>query len=94
MKTEYDFSRAKRGAVVPQTGKTRITIYIDDAILEEFRIRSDAAGKGYQTLINDALQEYLSNDSGNLEETLRKVIREEMGRGIHQRIHLRGQPPT
>ncbi|MBT1076537.1 BrnA antitoxin family protein [Geobacter grbiciae] len=80
MKAEYDFSKAKRGAVVPQTGKTRITIYLDDAILEEFRNRADAAGKGYQTLINDALRKYLKNDSANLEETLRKVIREEMGR--------------
>jgi uncharacterized protein (DUF4415 family) len=80
MKDEYDFSNAKRGAVVPQTGKTRMTMYLDDATLEEFRIRADSAGKGYQTLINDALREYLSKDSGNLEETLRKVIREEMGR--------------
>jgi uncharacterized protein (DUF4415 family) len=80
MKAEYDFSKAKRGAVVPQTGKTRITIYLDDAILDGFRNRADAAGKGYQTLINDALREHLAKDSGNLEETLRKVIREEMGR--------------
>ena len=80
MKAEYEFSKAKRGAVVPQTGKTRITMYLDDAILEEFRNRADAAGKGYQTLINDALREYLAKDSGTLEETLRKVIREEMGR--------------
>ena len=80
MKAEYDFSKAKRGAVVPQTGKARITIYLDDAILEEFRKRADVAGKGYQTLINDALREYLSKDSDNLEKTLRKVIREEMGR--------------
>lgn len=43
-------------------------------------LRVNAAGKGYQTLINDALREYLTKDSGNLEETLRKVIREEMGR--------------
>ena len=80
MKAEYDFSKAKRGAVVPQTGKTRITIYLDDAVLEGFRNRAEAAGKGYQTMINDALREYLSKDSENLEETLRKVIREEMGR--------------
>jgi uncharacterized protein (DUF4415 family) len=80
MKAEYDFSKAQRGAVVPQAGKTRITIYLNDAILEEFRNRADAAGKGYQTLINDALREYLTKDSRNLEETLRKVIREEMGR--------------
>ena len=79
MKAEYDFSKAKRGAVVPQTGKTRITIYLDDAVLEGFRNRADAAGKGYQTMINDALREFLSKDSENLEETLRKVIREEMG---------------
>jgi uncharacterized protein (DUF4415 family) len=80
MKAEYAFSKAKRGAVVPQTGKTRITMYLDDAILEEFRRRADAAGKGYQTMINDALREHLAKDSGELEETLRRVIREEMGR--------------
>jgi len=80
MKTEYDFSKAKRGAVVQQTGKTRITMYLDDAVFEEFRIRADAAGKGYQTLINDALRDSLAKDSGNLEETLRKIIREELGR--------------
>jgi len=81
MKSEYDFTDAKRGAVVPQTGKTRITIYLDDAILEEFRSRADAAGKGYQTLINDALRNYLAQPSEDLEQALRKVIREEMGRG-------------
>ncbi|HLC21671.1 MAG TPA: BrnA antitoxin family protein, partial [Candidatus Methylomirabilis sp.] len=59
MKREYDFSRGKRGAVVPQTGKTRITIYIDDDILEEFRDRADASGRGYQTMMNDALRAYL-----------------------------------
>ena len=80
MKAEYRFSKAKRGAVVPQTGKTRITMYLDDPILEEFRRRADAAGKGYQTMINDALREYLAKDFGKLEETLRRVIREEMGR--------------
>jgi len=80
MKAEYDFSQAKRGAVVPQTGKTRITIYLDDAILEEFRLRADAAGKGYQTLINEVLREFVAKDSSSLEETLRKVIREELGR--------------
>ena len=80
MKDEYDFSNAKRGAVVSQTGKTRITMYLDDTTLEEFRNRADAAGKGYQTMINDALREYLLKDSDSLEEILRKVIREEMGR--------------
>jgi uncharacterized protein (DUF4415 family) len=80
MKAEYDFSKAKRGAVVPQVGKTRITIYLDDSVIEEFRARAESAGKGYQTMINDALKEYLAKGSDTLEETLRKVIREEMGR--------------
>lgn len=65
MKAEYEFSNAKRGAVVPQTGKTRITMYLDDATLEEFRNRADAVGKGYQTMINDVLREYLSKFPGN-----------------------------
>ena len=51
MKKEYDFSKAKRGTVIPQKGKTRISIYIDDEILKEFRIRADQSGRGYQTMI-------------------------------------------
>lgn len=79
MKREYDFSRGKRGAVVPQTGKTRITIYIDDDILEVFRDRADASGRGYQTMINDALRAYLGKASQPMDEdTLRCVIREEI----------------
>lgn len=79
MKAEYDFSQAKRGAVIPQTGKTRITIYIDDDVLETFRERSDSAGKGYQTMINEALRQYLEKAKQPLdEETLRRVIQEEL----------------
>jgi uncharacterized protein (DUF4415 family) len=79
MKAEYDFDRAKRGAVVPQAGKTRITIYIDDDILEAFRDRSDAAGKGYQTMMNQALREFLGKSQLPLnEETLRRVLQEEL----------------
>lgn len=79
MKLEYDFSRGKRGAVVPQTGKTRIMIYIDDDILEAFRDRADASGRGYQTMINDALRAYLGKASQPMDEdTLRRVIREEV----------------
>ena len=59
MKPEYDFSQAKRGTVIPQTGKTHITIYIDDDVLETFQERGDSAGKGYQTIMNEALREYL-----------------------------------
>lgn len=79
MKAEYDFSVARRGAVIPQTGKTRIAVYIDDDVLETFRARSDAAGKGYQTIMNEALREYLDKMKQPLdEETLRRVIQEEL----------------
>lgn len=79
MKAEYDFSEAKRGAVLPQTGKTRITIYIDDDVLETFRERSESAGKGYQTMMNEALRQYLEKVKQPLDEdTLRRVIQEEL----------------
>jgi uncharacterized protein (DUF4415 family) len=79
MKAKHDFSQGKRGAVIPQIGKTRITIYIDDNVLEKFRQRGDAAGKGYQTAINEALREYLDKTKQPLdEETLRRVIQEEL----------------
>jgi uncharacterized protein (DUF4415 family) len=60
MKAEYDFSSARRGVVLQHNGKSPITIYLDDALLAEFRKRADAAGKGLETLINDSLSEYLS----------------------------------
>jgi uncharacterized protein (DUF4415 family) len=59
VKKEYDFTKSKRGPVVPQKGKTRITIYIDNDVLEEFRVRADSEGYGYQTMINEVLREYL-----------------------------------
>src|SRR5260370_33616302 len=59
MKKVYDFSKGKRGAVIPRTGKTRITIYMDDAVLKRFKAQSEKSGKGYQTLINEALKSYL-----------------------------------
>jgi uncharacterized protein (DUF4415 family) len=84
MKKEYDFKKARRGAVAPQKGKTRITIYIDDDVLQEFRARSDAAGYGYQTMINEALRQHLEKGQKQLDEALlRQVIREELERGSH-----------
>jgi uncharacterized protein (DUF4415 family) len=81
MKKEYDFSKGTRGAVIPQTGKTRITIYIDDDILEEFRGRSDAAGYGYQTMMNQALRDYLGKAKQPVDaRTLRRILREELKR--------------
>ncbi|RPJ55845.1 MAG: ribbon-helix-helix protein, CopG family [Acidobacteria bacterium] len=79
MKKEYDFENAKRGPVIPSQGKTRITIFLDDDILEAFRSRAEEAGRGYQTMINDALRMYLGKASRPVdEETLRRVIREEL----------------
>ena len=86
MKTTYDFSNAKRGPVAPTpAGKTRITIRIDDDTLDWFRGQVHAAGGGnYQTLINAALRMHMetqeSEGQGGLEETLRRVIREEFPR--------------
>ena len=81
MKKEYDFSAAQRGSVVQQPGKTRITMYLDNDVLEDFRERADASGSGYQTMINKALREYLSKKQDTLSEvTLRKVVREELER--------------
>lgn len=81
MKKEYDFSKAKRGPVVPQSGKTRITIYIDTPILEEFRQRADEAGHGYQTMINEVLKQYLDANQKPLDaDAVRQVIREELER--------------
>jgi uncharacterized protein (DUF4415 family) len=80
MKAEYDFSKAKRGAIVPAaSGKTRITIRLDNELIDWFRARVNAAGGGnYQSLINDALKAYVHQQG--LEATLRKLIREELRR--------------
>jgi uncharacterized protein (DUF4415 family) len=79
MKKEYDFSKAKRGAVIAQPGKTRITIYLDSDLLETFRDRADAAGRGYQTMINEALREHLGHWAEPVDAaTIRRIVREEL----------------
>lgn len=79
MKKVYDFSKGKRGAVIPTTGKTRITIYMDDAILKRFKAQSETSGKGYQTLINEALKSHLGlTDQPVTKELVRKIVREEL----------------
>jgi len=80
MRKEYDFSRARRGPVVPiPLGKTRITIRIDDDVLQWFKDQVHTAGGGnYQTLLNAALREHIKNQREPLEDTLRRVIREEL----------------
>jgi len=77
MRAEYDFSKGKRGALIPQKGKTRISIYIDNATLQAFRERADASGTGYQTMMNDALRAYLAEAEPPLTESkLRKILEE------------------
>ncbi len=80
MKREYDFTGAKRGAVVKAApGKSRITIRLDNAVLDWFRKQAHAAGGGnYQTFINDALKQHIAVSREPRESTLRRVIREEM----------------
>lgn len=79
MRAEYDFSKGKRGAVIPQKGKTRISIFIDNAVLDEFRARAEKAGTGYQTMMNDALGKFLAEtDQPVTEKVLRQVLRQEL----------------
>lgn len=80
MRKEYDFSQARQGPVEPvPTGKTRITIRLDDDVLDWFRERVHEAGGGnYQSLINQALRDVIQNRREPLEETLRRVLREEL----------------
>jgi uncharacterized protein (DUF4415 family) len=79
MKKVYDFSNAKRGAVIPAAGKTRITIYMDDDIVKRFKAQAERTGKGYQTLINDALKSYLGiTEQPVTQELVRKIVREEL----------------
>jgi uncharacterized protein (DUF4415 family) len=87
MKSEYDFSKGKRGAVLPEPppepGKVKISIRLDEDILQRFFILADESGgeTGYQTLINGALREYLDGKAPKIEDTLRRIVREEIARG-------------
>ena len=88
MKAEYDFSKGKRGAAIPQKGKTRISIFIDNAVLDEFRARAERAGTGYQTMMNDALRAHISESAQPVtERALRQILRQEMPE------YLRGLSP-
>ena len=82
---EYDFSKGKRGAVIQSPGKTRITIMLDDDVIEHFRVQAEAEGVGYQTLINALLRKAVVSSSKAKPEarpltvaTLRRVLREEL----------------
>lgn len=81
MKEEYDLSQGQRGAVIANNGKTRITIWLDDEVLELFRQRAEAEGIGYQTLVNQTLRASLNPQPVIDEAILRRIIREEMQSG-------------
>jgi uncharacterized protein (DUF4415 family) len=80
MKREYDFSKAKRGPVVkPAAGKTRITIRLDNSVLNWFRLQAHkAGGANYQSMVNEALRQHVESAREPIEATLRRVLREEL----------------
>jgi hypothetical protein len=86
MKDEYDFSKAVHGPVFPTPpGKTRITIRLDDEVIDWFRAKVHAMGGGnYQTLVNAALREYIAREDEPLEDTLRRVLREELAKAAEE----------
>ena len=80
MKAEYDFSKGKRGAVLPASGnKVRITIRLDRDIVDWFRAKVEKQGGGnYQSMLNDALRQHIDRYDQPLEEILRRIVREEL----------------
>jgi uncharacterized protein (DUF4415 family) len=82
MKANYDFSKGRRGAVLPASGtKVRITIRIDRDILDWFRAKVEEQGGGnYQTMLNDALRTHIADEKKPLEDIIRRVVREEIKR--------------
>lgn len=80
MKAEYDFSKGKRGAVLPASGnKIRITIRLDRDIVDWFRAKVEEHGGGnYQSMLNDALRQHIDRQNEPIEEILRRVVREEL----------------
>jgi hypothetical protein len=64
--------------VFPHPGKTRITIWIDNAVIKWFRNYSERQGVGYQTLINDALRDFAKADHRPISAIIRQAIRDEL----------------
>lgn len=85
MRKEYDFSKSKKGPVIASPGKTRITIMLDDDLIDYFREKAELEGTGYQTKINAALREVVGkakskgrDDRPVTVAVLRKILREEL----------------
>ena len=77
--TDADFARASVGAVQANSGKTRVTMWVDNDVLDAFKARGARAGKGYQTLVNDALRVAATSDASPVTvDVLRRVLREEL----------------
>lgn len=105
MRMKYDFSRGKRGAVIPSPGKTRITIALDDDVIEAFRAKAEAAGRGYQAMINEALRVSLQEDERQQKAELDRRLSNydtDRNRGqlagdvlsdLRRRLRRRGVPP-
>ena len=83
---EYDFSQGRRGAILPSPGKTRITIMLDEDIIEFFRTRAEALGTGYQTITSTSLRTAVVQASSKKRKDeepltvakLREILREEL----------------
>ena len=79
MRKEYDFSKGNRGPAIPPSGKTRITIMLDDDVIQAFRQQAEKRGIGYQTAINEALRSCISGDGAPLTaDRLREILRQEL----------------
>ena len=84
MKEKYDFKKAKRGRVIPEPpmekGKVKVSIRLDEDIIDHFNELADKTGgqAGYQTLINSALRQYIEGKLPKIEDTLRRILREEL----------------
>ena len=87
MRDEYDFSKAKRGAVIVPSGKARVTLMLDEDVVEHYRSQAEAQGIGYQSLINALLRAPMksppklpakSAPKPLTVATLRRVLREEL----------------
>ena len=88
---DIDFSRAKRGSVIPsEPGKTKISIRIDNAVVEYFRAQVERAGTGnYQTLMNDALLAFMQQRS--VIDAVRQVVREELSTPRAKPVQVRSR---
>lgn len=60
---KHDLAHSRRGAVIRASGKTRVTIYLDDDVIDFFREHAGAKGRGYQTEINIALRAVMEDGS-------------------------------